>query len=226
VTERVRNLGPDPMPATTVAFYLVPKGAGMPETDGLPSGAIPIGSRGVGAFTGRGVSAATTSVTIPGGTPPGEYWLTAMADSGEVVAERSEANNTKARPIKLGPDLFLPVLRAPAGADAGADIVIADTTKNKGVSTAAATITRYYLSTDPTLDGGDLLLGSRDVPPLSRSQFSRGERTVTLPAAAPGTYYVLAAADASGAVAELAEGNNLKAKRITIREGDKRPQRR
>ncbi len=227
VSEKVRNLGPDPLPATTVAFYLVPKGVGAPDADAPPPGAILVGTRSVGALAGRGISAAETSVTIPGGTLPGEYWLAAWADSGEIAAERSETNNTRTRPIKLGPDLFVSALRAPTAADAGAEIVIVDTTKNKGVSASDASVTRFYLSTDTTLeDGGDFLLGSRDVPQLARSASSRGETSVTLPGVVPGTYFILVVADDGDTVAELAEGNNLKAKRITIREGDRRPQRR
>ena len=70
------------------------------------------------------------------------------------------------------------------------------------------------------LDGSDTFLGSRNVDlPLAANGKSSGSTTVTIPlATVPGTYFVLAVADADGVgvVEETNEANNLRSRKITI----------
>ncbi len=69
---------------------------------------------------------------------------------------------------------------------------------------------RYYFSANTTLDASDTMLGSRSVPALATGVGSTATTTLTLPPGlAPGTYYVLAQADADGAVTETYETNNV-----------------
>jgi subtilase family serine protease len=107
---------------------------------------------------------------------------------------------------------------APAIGGAGEQIAIADTTKNQGAAIAAPSVTRFYLSTDPSLDSEDTLLsGSRTVPSLAAGASSAGSTSVAIPpGVAPGVYYVIAQADADGAVAETSEVNNTLARFIQI----------
>jgi subtilase family serine protease len=119
--------------------------------------------------------------------------------------------------ILIGPDLVVLSVTAPAAAAAGASITLNDTTRNVGAGAAAATTTRFYLSTNATLDGGDTPLGSRAVPPLASATSSSAATAVIVPAAtAPGTYYVIAQADADSAVLETAESNNTSYATIVI----------
>ncbi|HEX7794325.1 MAG TPA: CARDB domain-containing protein, partial [Vicinamibacterales bacterium] len=70
--------------------------------------------------------------------------------------------------------------------------------------------TRFYLSTNTTLDGADVVLGSRLVPQLAAAGSSSGSTLVAIPAATvPGTYYVIAQTDGDGTVAESVENNNV-----------------
>src|SRR5215475_798302 len=48
----------------------------------------------------------------------------------------------------------------------GNSVNATDTTRNVGDVEALPTTVRFYLSSDPVLDGGDLALGSREVPAL------------------------------------------------------------
>ena len=65
------------------------------------------------------------------------------------------------------------------------------------------TTTKFYLSTYNILDAGDTVLGGRTVPALAAGASSTGTTTVPFPAGTtPGTYYIIARADAHGAIAE------------------------
>src|SRR5262249_60688594 len=76
---------------------------------------------------------------------------------------------------------------------------------------ATSSLTRFYLSRDVQKGAGDLLLsGSRAVPPLAAGASSVGALlNVTIPSTTPlDTYYVLACADDTAAVAETASATN------------------
>ncbi|MGH7268702.1 MAG: CARDB domain-containing protein, partial [Candidatus Rokuibacteriota bacterium] len=210
VTDTTTNQGGGAAAASTTRVYLS-SDAGWDGGDTL------LGSRAVPTLAPGAASAGSTSVTIPAGTAGGSYFLVARADGASVVIELNEANNAAARPIQIGPDLVVSALATPATAGAGAAIGVTDTTANQGAGGAGASTTRFYLSTDPVLDGGDVLLGGRTVPGLAGGASSTGSTSVTLPAGlATGTYYVIARADGDGAVAETAEGNNLRTASLQI----------
>ena len=61
------------------------------------------------------------------------------------------------------------------------------------------------------------MLGSRLVPALAAGASSTGTTSVLIPAGTtPGTYYIIAKADALGAIAEINEANNTAYKTIII----------
>jgi subtilase family serine protease len=144
------------------------------------------------------------------------YYIVAVADAAGEVAEINEANNARAVAVKVMPDLVVVALAAPASARAGATISVTDTTKNQGEGTAAATTTRFYLSTNASYDVGDVSLNSRAVPSLATLQASAATTALTIPGGTPpGAYYLVALADADG-VGELHESNNTRVRTITI----------
>src|SRR5205814_1070763 len=110
----------------------------------------------------------------------------------------------------------------PSPAAAGASITVTDTTKNQGTAQAAASTTRIYFSLHATLDGTETTSVDRDVPSLnavssSSGSISSGSTTLTIPAGtAPGTYYLIAVADASNAVVESKEDNNTTTQKIEV----------
>ena len=67
------------------------------------------------------------------------------------------------------PDLVQTVVSdPPAAAAPGSSFKLVDTVQNQGLVAAAASTTRYYLSTDQQKGSGDTLLtGSRSVPSLA-----------------------------------------------------------
>jgi subtilase family serine protease len=202
VTDTTRNPSSAPAPASSTRFYLSTNTA-------LDAPDILLGSRSVGALAAGASSTASTTVTIPDGTTAGSYYVIAQADGDQTVTETNEANNTAYASVTIGPDLTVTV-SAPATGGAGAVLTVSDTTRNGGGAPAGATVTKLYLSADPTLDGSDTLLGSRSVGTLAPASSSTGSTTVTIPAGtATGLQYLLAKADGDNAVTETQEANNV-----------------
>ncbi len=214
VTDKVKNLGPGPAPATRTSFYL--------SADPVLNEAVTdrlIGERMVPALAKNQVSRAATTVTIPADVAPGSYYLLAVADGPEQVAETRETNNVKARRLDIGCNLLVQVLTAPRSAAAGAEVRITDSVKNAGPGKAPATMARLVLSTNATFgDGDDVVLRDRAIGSLDALKQSKLAALVTLPGGlAPGTYYLIAAADVNGEAVETAEGDNTRVRAITIR---------
>jgi subtilase family serine protease len=97
---------------------------------------------------------------------------------------------------------------------AGDNLAIAGDTFNMGPGTAAASTTRFYLSTDPTITTDDRLIAFDAAPALTpgfngTSYYDHYDFSAVVPAdLAPGTYYLGAIADADGLIAETNNINN------------------
>ncbi|MGH7854974.1 MAG: SBBP repeat-containing protein, partial [Candidatus Binatia bacterium] len=178
---------------------------------------LPGGSRPIPALSPKQSSSGSTTVTIPLATPRGRYFLVGVADADTGIPETKE-KNAKARSITVAlPDLIVQSLRGPKSTAAGSSIAVTDTIRNNAPVGAGASTTQYHLSSDALFDGGDALIGSRSVPALGAQGRNSGSATVTIPlGTTPGAYFILSVSDGAGAVAEAAEGNNLRAKSITV----------
>ena len=163
-------------------------------------------------------SAASTSLTIPAGAASGTFFIIAKTDADGLLAETSEANNTRTDTITIGPDLAVSALTAPATGGAGLPITVTDTTRNQGSgSTVIASTTSFYLSSNSTYSAGDVFLGSRAVGILGPGAASSAPTTFTIPASTlPGSYYIVARGDDGDAVPESDEGNNTRAVLIRL----------
>jgi subtilase family serine protease len=205
VSDTTKNQGAGSAAPSTTAFYW--------STDlTIDPSDVLLGTRAVGPLAPGAVDSGSISVQVPSSSATGNYFVIAKCDNANVVAESVESNNTANSLVtRVGPDLTITALTAPASAAAGATITISDSTKNTGGGAADASATRYYLSTNGALDASDMLLGSRDVPALAAGASAAGSAAVTIPAGtAPGTYYIIAAADGAGVVVETSESNNTR----------------
>jgi subtilase family serine protease len=210
VTETAKNAGGATADPSLLQIYLSANNA-LDPSDTL------LGSRNVPALAAGATSSGSTAVTIPQGAAGGTWYLIAKADAQEVMTEISEGNNLSTRSIKIGPDLDITALTAPATATAGQSIVVAETTKNVGAGTADPSVTQFYLSADSALDPSDILIGSRNLPALIAGASSSGSTTLTIPpGTAAGNWCIIAKADAQEVVAETSEGNNTYAQPIKI----------
>src|SRR5439155_3927275 len=109
----------------------------------------------------------------------------------------------------------------PPTAGIGKSFSVTDVAKNQGLTSAGASVTRYYLSTDKLKSSGDKLLsGSRSVPTLAAGQSSTGTVSVTIPSGTTaGIYFLLACADDTKVVPETNEINNCIASTSTVTAG-------
>ena len=196
------NIGVAAAAGTSTRFYL--------SSDSLiGAGDVLLGGRALASLAAGGSSAGATSVTIPAGTANGNYFIVAKADDTNLALESNETNNTRALAIRIGPDLRVSSLTAPAYAAAGKTLSISDTTANLSASSpAGASTTRFYLSSNATLEAADVALGSRAVPALASGASNAGATLVTIPAGtATGTYNILAEADGAHVLFEKNESN-------------------
>jgi uncharacterized repeat protein (TIGR03803 family) len=214
VGDTTKNLaGVGPAAASTTWFYL--------STDAILSADdVLLGSRAIPPLAPGTSSAGTTTVTIPIETLSGTFYVIAVADGDSTKKETVETNNTRATTIKImRPDLTVSALTTSTSAAPGAAIAVKDTTKNlSGTGPAGPSTTWFYLSSDLTVSPDDAPLGSRAVPPLAASASSAGTTTVTIPQeTTPGTYYVIAVADADRTYPEHGETNNTRTATIAVK---------
>ena len=202
ITEVTRNQGAGVAGASATGFYLSTNSL-------LDASDVQLGTRPVPQLNAGASDSVATARTIPPGTATGLYYVIAKADVNAAVLETQEGNNLKSAQVRIGPDLVVSALVAPASAAAGSAISVSDTTANNGGGSAGASVTRYYLSSNFTVDSSDAQLGTRTVAAQAASASSQATTSLTIPAGTPGgVYYVIARADANGAVTETFEGNN------------------
>ena len=172
-------------------------------------------TRSVTSLAAGASSAASTSLTVPATTPPGTYYVCAMADALSAVSELSETNNTLCSGTTVTvppPDLVMSAATmTTTTVAAGSDFTLSNTAKNQGGSSAGAFTIAYHLSTNATYgDGDDVVISqTRSVASLAINGTSADSTTLTVPGATtPGAYYVCANADDTNDVAEGNEANN------------------
>jgi subtilase family serine protease/subtilisin family serine protease len=209
VTDTTRNNGTGPAPESVTGFYLS-------TNNSWDAGDRFLGERPVGALAPGTTESMPTTLDVPADTTTGTYYVIAKADYAGVITESSEANNVRSSAaVKVGPDLLVTALTAPASGAAGEGLQVTDTTKNQGAGGAGASATAFYLSTNTTFDAADVSLGSRPVDPLGNGDISVLSTTLVLPVDTPvGSYYILAQADGASAVTETLETNNVRASSV------------
>lgn len=193
----------------SVALYLAPKVAGSPDLGNLTL----LATRSVTSLSPGQSDSDSTSVTIPTSVAEGEYYLVAAADSGAVVLEADETNNTVSAAGKISisgnqPDLTVNSVMGPTSAVHGTPFDVTITVANS-VTTPVSSAFRVgiYASTSPTITTADTLIGSYTLASLAGHATDQTTTSVTI--ATSGTYYIGAIADDQGAVTEFDENNNL-----------------
>jgi subtilase family serine protease len=211
VSDTTRNAGAAAVEASSTAFYL------SANFMWDPSDTLLTPARSVPPLAPSASSFGTTTVTLPD-VPAGTWYLIARADSAEAVDETNETNNTRIAVVQVGPDLLVSLGVVSFNQTAGATINLTDTVRNQGAGDAGPSTTRLYLSSNYLFDPSDLPLGSRAVPAIAGGASQSGTTSIVIPAGtAPGTYYLIAVADADGNVAESSEANNVGWRTINVK---------
>ena len=120
------------------------------------------------------------------------------------------------RRIKVGSDLTISSLTTPSTGGAGLGVAVV-LLEEQWPGQCPYLNHRPVLVIDSQLGGGDTLLGSISVPALAAGADSTDTIDVTIPeSAASGDYYLIAKADAPGAITETKETNNIRSRRIKV----------
>ena len=198
--------------AFDVGLYLAPDGGGLPDFNNM----IHVDTRHVINLTPGQSSPASDTVAIPATVAEGTYYMVVIADINGTVMEQDETNNTKVAGTTIAitgtqPDLAVTALSGPSNIIRDTAFNVTTTVSNL-VSTAAGSFrVGIYLSTDPTVTTGDILIGSRSIASLAGLSSNTAVTSVTVPSASvpAGTYYLGAIADDLGNVSESNENNNI-----------------
>ena len=178
VTDTTKNQGSGSVPASVTKVYL--------STNASYDGAdTMLGQRDVPDLPSGASSTAAMTVTIPPNIAAGTYYVIARADADASVVEASESNNTLARAVLIGSDLVASVPTAALKAAAGSSVAFTDTVTNTGGGPSTPSVTRFFLSSNVSLDANDVMLGAgRDVPGLAVGASNTGSTTLPIPAGA------------------------------------------
>ena len=161
----------------------------------------------------------TVTVNLPGNLAPGTYYIGGITDYNNHVGESNEANNTyNVVAITVAgvaqPDLTEYVAVNTTTAVAGGSVTVDAYDMNVGDGTSAGSTAQIYLSADPTITTGDMVLATLTTTgPLTSvgeaGYYDHQTITVNLPGnLAPGTYYIGGIADYNNHVSETNEANN------------------
>jgi subtilase family serine protease len=211
VTNSVKNQSVAAVPvAFKVGFVLSPTAS---YTD--PGAVASTTTRSVSTLAAGAISTATTTVTFPNTTPPGNYYVCVKADSANAVTEADETNNTlcSAGTVTVPQaDLIMSVVSMTATAvSPGTNVSLSNTAKNQGLFPAGTFTIAFHLSTNASYGDGDdiIITQTRSVTSLAVGATSTATTTLTVPITAPlGTYYVCAMADSANTITESNETNN------------------
>ena len=209
VTDTVRNGGSGTAGASVTAFYLSSDLTIDAADPRLPQ------TRAVPALGANETSAGPTTVTLPV-IAPGTWFLLANADDTAAVPETVENNNVRFATVSIGPDLTFLTVNAPTTATATATISVSTVVRNSGAAPAGATVVKFYLSTNTSVDAGDVALdATQAVPALAPDGTASATTAVRLPDLT-GNFYLLMVADAAQSVTEASEMNNVAARVLQL----------
>jgi uncharacterized repeat protein (TIGR01451 family) len=214
-TITVTNNGPDT--ATDVELTeVLPGGVGLVSV--TPTIGSCAGSSTIVCDLGDMANGASATLTIVVSTSvAGKLTNSATVSSAE--SDTDPLNNSAEEQTQVTlPNLSIKSLSAVTAAVPGANVVIKDTTSNKGKVLAAESTTQFFLSTDSKFDrSDDVFLGSRSIPALPPKQSSSGSTTVTIPITTDlGRYFLIAVADAALPGIPETKEKNTKARSFTV----------
>ncbi|MBL7784394.1 MAG: T9SS type A sorting domain-containing protein [Chitinophagales bacterium] len=210
---KVTNQGGSSAAANQLKFYL--------STDlSLGANDILLGAVGIPTLAPAAFATLSANVVIPLTTAPASYYILYRADADQQIAESNENNNNALRSLNISgslSDLIIQNQSAPISALIGGTITLSCRVRNQGSAVAAASVLKYYFSTDILLSVNDILLGESNVATIAAGSFSDISKSLTLPTTITnGNYYILFQADATTQVAESSETNNMASRAITI----------
>jgi len=209
-TATVRNLGSANAGQFSVTVYLS-KDSNISKDD------VEMGSGSISGLAAGGQQTLTVNRTIPANLVPGTYYIGAIVDKWNNVAESNENNNSLAgnQITILQSDLVMTSISGPTAAAPGQQIGVVATVKNQGNGSSGGFYVSVYLSADPVItpwddafETGDLEVGTAYVAGLAAGGQQTFTINCTIPTTLAGIFYLGAIADSRNNVMESDENNN------------------
>ncbi|MBC7391573.1 MAG: T9SS type A sorting domain-containing protein [Opitutaceae bacterium] len=176
----------------------------------------------VGEIAGYNSTYVYPSITLPSNVVAGNYYLLAVADKYNQVYETNEANNIAAVKTIVQPStLDLSIYNLTAYSQTvspGSYFQFSLYDFNNGSSYAPNHYVGYYISKDSILDAWDTNIGYDQVYEIYPGSYSYLSPYVYMPYLQTGDYYLIAATDFNGMVAEYDETNNYQFTKIRVQE--------
>ncbi|MFK7797840.1 MAG: CARDB domain-containing protein [Aureispira sp.] len=203
LSSTIRNQGTAPLSTSTLGYYLSPTPTYNSSTAQL-LGNTSIGNIFTGSFVNR-----TNSFAIPSSVASGNYYILFYADAANTRTESDESNNIAAVAITIAEPLPDLIVQNPSAVYQSGNIQLSALVTNIGAKASGNTTLGYYLSTDPVVDTGDVLLGTDAVGVLLPTVNSFEDATIAVPAGVTdGLYFILFVADYLQIENEEDETNN------------------
>ncbi|MFZ9846572.1 MAG: CARDB domain-containing protein [Flavobacteriales bacterium] len=163
----------------------------------------------------------SATLTIPGQTAVGNYYILYYADYGAYNTESNENNNVKYKAITVtAPNIDLvvnTVYVSPSSINAGNTVTVDSYVYNMGTTTSSSSNVGYYLSANSTWDASDTYLGYGSAGNISSGNYYYSYSSVTIPSGtAAGNYYIIFFADYNNHESESNENNNYNYSAITV----------
>ncbi|MCE3258751.1 MAG: hypothetical protein K0S12_392 [Bacteroidetes bacterium] len=209
----VHNLGNSTIPSLSTGYYL--------STDTVwNSSDVLLTTQSFASLPAGGTGTGSKTVTIPGGTTSGSYYLLFVADNSSSLTEANENNNVKFKALSVNQNLDIAVSSPQLGSQtvvSGNTLTVGFTLINQGGSSIPAGSAGVYLSADNHWDSSDALLNNMSYSALSAGASVPKSGTCTIPASTiPGNYYILIYADNTELIAEVSESNNFAALSLQV----------
>ncbi len=172
---------------------------------------IPVGTFVVPSLVaGAGPTTVTATITVPGGTAPGDYYLLLAVDADDDVAEAEENNNVAiaANRFATAYELRATAIVAQSGGNPGDTIDLNVDIANVGVPYNGALGLELRASSNATYEATDPVLDTVTVA-ANGAVTQSFQLTVTVPALAPGDYYGVVHVDPLNGIVEYNENNGV-----------------
>jgi len=205
----VRNLGSAAAPAATLRWYLS-------SDSTITADDVPLASVSVASVNGGMQKKFSVTATAPAALGAGSYFVGAIVDPDNAVAETSHANNALAGntvAVSYSVDLAMTAVAGPATGATGQNATFSGSVRNTGLAASpSGVVVGFYLSSDANVTSADSLIGTATLPSIAAGATLPVSMTAALRTGlTAGTYTVGAIVDHGRLLPESNESNNAAA---------------